>query len=67
MDITHGCAWVPNLRIVEKPFSKVVLALIEHGRASIHKRRMRSRPHYGLSSHVVLITRVADAHRGSGI
>ena len=59
VDIAHGSAFVPNLRIVERPFSSVVLvlvlALIERGRASTREGRMRSRPNYGLSSHVVLM------------
>ena len=67
MDITHGSACVPNLRIVGRPSSTVVMALIEHGRASTRKGRMRSGPNYGLSSHVVLIAKVANAHRRRAI
>ena len=67
VDIVHGSAWVPNFRIVEKALSIVVPTLIEHGRAGIHKGRMRSRPHYGLSSHMALIAKVVDAHRRSAI
>ena len=43
VDIAHGSAFVPNLRIVERPCSSVVLvlvlALIERGRASTRKGR----------------------------
>ena len=49
------------------PSPRVVLALIEGRRARIRKGRMRSRPKYELSSHVVLMARVANARRRSAM
>ena len=65
MDITRALHSFPTYELWRDPSPRVVLALIEHGRAS--KGRMRSRPNDGLSSHIVLMVGVTDAHGRSAI